>query len=45
MRFKILEIHFLEENPAKIGQNFMKPDRSRNRILKPDIRSVPSWVL
>ena len=25
-----------------IRQNFLKPDRNRNRILKPDVRSVPT---
>ena len=35
MHFKILEIIFLKEKSGKI---FLKPDRSRNRILKPDIR-------
>ena len=39
MHFKILEVHVLEKYPAKIRQNILKPDR--NRILKPDIRSVP----
>ena len=37
MHFKILEIHFFKKNnPAQIRQNFLKPDRSRNRILEPE---------
>ena len=38
MHFNILEIHFLGK---KIRQIFLKPDRSRNWILKPDIRPGP----